>query len=316
MGPQSQYRYAALSPSLDAFGRSRVGTPTTLFDSKQLFDNQSLFWDDQEVSGSSTTSTHSTARASTTIAVGATTAGNRTRQTFQRWNYQPGKSQLALLTGILDKSGGGTGITRRVGLFDDDNGLFFEDDEGTVKVVVRTSTSGSAVNTKVSQSAWNIDTMDGSGGYKNPSQVSIDWTKTQIFVIDFEWLGVGRVRFGLNVDGVTYYVHEFRNANNLAVVYMSTPNLPCRYEIDNDGTGAASEIEHICATVMSEGGVEDLGVIHYVSTAGTQVDMTTEDQLYAIKGIRLKSTHLGSVIKTLRVGVRRCRVGVAVRSDD
>jgi len=46
-----------------------------------------------------------------------------------RFNYQPGKSQEILMTGILDRSGGGTGVQRRVGCFDDDNGLFFEDDE-------------------------------------------------------------------------------------------------------------------------------------------------------------------------------------------
>lgn len=80
------------SQSLDAFGRIRTSSPYTLFDSKQLFDNQPLFWDDSEVSGGSTTSSHSTATASTTIGVGATTAGKRVRQTFMSFNYQPGKS--------------------------------------------------------------------------------------------------------------------------------------------------------------------------------------------------------------------------------
>ena len=34
------------SPSVDAFGRFRVSAPDTLFDSKQIFDNQPLFWDE------------------------------------------------------------------------------------------------------------------------------------------------------------------------------------------------------------------------------------------------------------------------------
>lgn len=36
----------------DAFGRLRVSNPVTLFDSKQLYDNQPLVWDDQLLSGS------------------------------------------------------------------------------------------------------------------------------------------------------------------------------------------------------------------------------------------------------------------------
>src|SRR5512146_2047536 len=38
----------------DAFGRLRSSEPFTIYDSKQLFDNQPLFWDDQQVSGAGT----------------------------------------------------------------------------------------------------------------------------------------------------------------------------------------------------------------------------------------------------------------------
>jgi len=148
------------NPTGDAFGRLRVSSPTTLFDSKQLFDAQPLLWDDQETSGSGTGSTHSTNTVSTTMTVGATTAGVRVRQTFQSFNYQPGKSQLILLTGVMNKTGGGTGINRRIGMFNAKNGLFFEDAEGTLNVVRRTYVTGSAVDNKVAQSAWNLDKLD------------------------------------------------------------------------------------------------------------------------------------------------------------
>lgn len=59
------------NPTGDAFGRFRMSSPTTLFDSKQIIDNQPLFWDDQEESGSGTSSTYTKARASSTIAKGA-----------------------------------------------------------------------------------------------------------------------------------------------------------------------------------------------------------------------------------------------------
>ncbi len=284
------------SPDLDAFARLRVSNPETIFESKQLFDNAPLFWDDL-ASGGSTTSTHSTAEAASTMGVANTTAGVRTRQTFERFNYQPGKSHLIFMTGVLDESGGGSGITRAIGYFDDSNGLFFEDDEGTVKVVRRSKVTGSIVDTKVDQASWNLDVMDGSG----KSGITLDFTKAQIFMIDFEWLSVGRVRFGFVIGGMPMYVHEIKNANVLNVAYMSTPNLPLRYRIENGGAGAASTMVHICSTVVSEGGAHDLGVLRYKSTGGTHVDCATQDTIYAIVGIRLKAAAIAATVKMVSV---------------
>lgn len=284
----------------DAFGRLRVSDPATVFDSKLLFDNHPLFWDDQEVSGSGTGSSYAADTSSVTLSVSANTAGNRVRQTFRRFNYQPGKSQFIFITGTLGETGGGTGITRLAGYGDDENGVFFVDKEGVVNVRKRSNATGTPVDTDVAQSDWNIDPLNGTG----PSGITLDSTKSQILVFDLEWLGVGRVRCGFVIDGVIYYVHEFLHSNKTAGVYLTTPNLPIRFEIDNDGTGAASNLECICSQVMSEGGQEPLGVTRWVSSAGTALDMTTENQLYAILGIRLKSTHLGAEIDIQNVEVQ------------
>ena len=283
---------AADSPSIDAFARLRVSNPITIFDSKQIHDNQALFWDDQEETGTGTSSTHDPNRAGTTIAVG-TGAGKRTRQTFMRFNYQAGKSQLILMTFVMNKTGGGTGITKTIGYGDDDNGIFLQDIEGVKNITIRSNATGTPVDIAIPQTDWNIDKMDGTGA----SGITLDFTKSQIFIIDFEWLGVGRVRTGVVVDGLIYYTHQFLNANDLDVVYMSTPNLPLRYQIENDGTGVASSLEHICTSVMSEGGVTDNGVLRYSSTEGTHINADVANTLYAIIGIRLKSTHIGATIK-------------------
>jgi hypothetical protein len=285
------------SAAIDAFGRFRVSNPVTVFDSKQLHDAAPLFFDDQETSGGGTGSAHSTAEAATTISVGATTAGTRVRQTFMRFNYQPGKSQLIFLTASEFETA--TGITKRFGYFDANDGLFFESEEGTVNVVRRTSVSGSPVDNEVAQANWNIDKMDGTG----PSRVTLDFDSSLIGVIDFEWLGVGRARMGFVVDGKIYYCHEFLNTNNIATVYMSTPNLPIRYEISNDGNGAADDFVHICSSVISEGGQQDTGVLRYSSTANTQIDAAVVGTLYAVKGIRLKSTHLDATVSLVQAAV-------------
>ena len=284
--------------SIDAFGRWRVSEPYTVFDSKQIFDDQPLFWDDQEVSGSGTTSTHSPALARTQMLVAANTAGKRVRQTFMRFNYQPGKSQLVLLTSRL--SGIPSGITASVGMFDDDNGIFFSVIDGVMNAVIRSSTSGSAVDTAVAQTSWNKDTMDGNG----PSGVTIDPTKCQITFIDFEWLGVGRVRMGFVIDGLFIVAHEFLHANSVTEVYMSTPNLPLRYSIENDGTAAETTLDHICSSVMSEGGIQDTGRLLRISTAGAAMTATSDNTIYAVVGIRLKAANLGASIDIVKAAIQ------------
>jgi hypothetical protein len=210
-----------------------------------------------------------------------------------RFNYQPGKSQFILLTGVMGS--GASGITQRIGYFDDDNGLLFAVEDGILKVVRRSSTSGSPVDASVAQASWNIDTMDGSG----PSGITIDLTKTQIFCIDFEWLGVGRVRFGFVVDGQIFYCHEFLNANALTEVYMSTPNLPLRYEISNDGSGPSATMDHVCTSTISEGGTQDLGILRFRSTrgGGSFVNADVAGTQYGIIGLRLQSAKLGAIVK-------------------
>lgn len=295
------------SPSIDAFGRARISAPETLFDSKNIFnddgladnvENQPLFYDNQETSGSGTGTTYDANKSSQTLTVGNTTAGTRVRQTKMRFNYQPGKSQLVFMT--FNLNGANANITKREGVFDEQNGLFLETSGTTINFVRRTYVTGSAVDTQVAQSSWNIDCMDGNGA----SGISLDFTKTQIMVVDYEWLGVGRVRMGFVVDGKIYYAHQFLNANNLSLVYMTTPNLPLRSEISNDGSGAADSLTQICSTVISEGGSQDLGVVRYASTAGTHVDMTTENLVYAIIGIRLKAEYLGASVKILNTALQ------------
>jgi len=282
------------SNNLDAFGRLRVSNPEMIFNCKQLYDNQPLYWDDIEETGTGTSSVYSQNRASTTLSVSASTAGKRTRQSFARINYQPGKSQLILMTGIIKKTGGGSGITARMGIFDDQNGLFFQNKNGTLSFVKRSYVTGVAVDSVFTQANWNIDTMDGDG----PSKINLNPTKAQILVIDFEWLGVGRVRYGFNIDGITYYCHEILNANINDSVYMSTPNLPLRYQIENDGTGVASSLEATCTAVLSEGGKEDVGTNTYLSTDGTAIT-ATKAQNNALLGIRLKTGSKSCTIDVL-----------------
>jgi hypothetical protein len=283
--------------SIDAFGRYRTSEPLTIFDSKQIVDAQPLFWDDAQTAGAGTSSTFNTNQASTTIAVSAATAGTRVRQTFRSFNYQPGKSQLFFMTGVL--GAGAAGVRRRFGQFNAANGVFLQLDGVTLSFVRRTSTSGAPVDNAVAQAAWNLDPMNGTG----PSGVTLDTALAQILVFDYEWLGVGRIRMGFVVGGAVIYAHEFLNSNVLSLVYMGSPNLPLRYEISNDGTGAAAGLVHICTTVNAEGGRQETGLTMAVSRDVTGLVTLNNAALYPLIAIRLQTTYQFASVKPISLSL-------------
>ena len=278
--------------SFDAFGRFRVSEPQTLFDSKLLLDTAAWLWDEQQTSGSGTTTSYNRNRASVTMSVGAVTAGTRVRQSKRRMDYQPGKSQLIFVTFVLGASA--TGITRRVGYFDSFNGIFLQQSGTTISFVVRTNISGTPSDANVvAQASWNVDKLDGTG----PSGKTLDVTKSQIFYTDFEWLGVGRVQVGFIIDGAYVLCHDFKNANTTVGVYMSTPNLPIRYEISNSGAGGAASLECICGTVISEGGRANLGYVRAISRGAIPMVTANNSNLFPVIALRLNGSYLGATVQ-------------------
>lgn len=121
-------------------------------------------------------------------------------------------------------------------------------------------------------------------------------------VIDFAWLGTGRVRFGFVINGKVYYCHYHQTSNAATNVYMKSPNLPIRYELTNDGNGGASSLKQICAAVQTEGGVEIEGSLRSVETGESPIAINANVRA-ALLGIRLKSTHLHAVVDILSASV-------------
>ncbi len=128
-------------------------------------------------------------------------------------------------------------------------------------------------------------------------------------MIDFEWLGSGQVRVGFVMDGAIVYVHKFQHANELTGVYMSTPNLPVRWEIDNDGTGGAASFDAICSTVISEGGQANTGFTRSIDTQATALSFNSS-AIQPILAVRLKSTALHAAAGVERFEILATSSGV------
>jgi hypothetical protein len=271
----------AAGPGIDAFARLRVSEPVLLVDTKQVGGTPTLNIT-TSVSGSGAAA-YQIDRSSTFLTVGPA-IGTAVRQTKSRAIYQAGKSLLVFMT--FDMAPAEVGLRQRVGYFDPKNGIFLQRSDAALSIVRRSFVTGVAVDTPVAQANWNVDTLDGNG----PSGIVLDTTKTNILMLDFEWLGVGQVRCFMVIDGMPIWFHSFKNANNLDAVYMTNPNLPMRWEIEATGILAGTAtLESICGSVNSEGGYETNGV-----TAGA--DMVATGKLLAsgtateLLAIRLRSS--------------------------
>jgi hypothetical protein len=290
--------------SIDAFARLRVSNPVTLFDSQNHYDDHRIHWQtsiDNNSGNASATHSPNTAEVQLYVEDDDTII----RQTRRYFRYQPGKSQLILVTFVMDSAD--AECTQRVGYFDAQNGIFFENDGTGYNIVRRSYTTGTAIDTQVAQANWNIDSFDGSG----PSGVTLDFSKAQIFLMDMEWLGVGRVRCGFVVDGIPYYAHEFLHANSVTSVYMTTPNLPIRYEISGTVSLATGKtLQAICSSVMSEGGFQIASGLQFSVSNETTLRSVSDSVNLPVLVIRPKLT-FGGVVNRGRIIVENISVYAA-----
>jgi hypothetical protein len=278
--------------SVDAFGRSRVSQPLTLFDSSHRYKDNGLW----STSNSAGTTYEFNANAGLMELNLPTTSGAEIiRETTKVFSYQPGKSLQILNTVVMEPPK--ANLRQRVGYFGNNNGVYLEANGTNIAWVERSFSNGTVVETRAEQANWNIDTLLGAVP-SSPSQATLDMSKAQIVFHDIEWLGLGSVRCGFVIDGKLIHCHSFHHANYITSTYMTTASLPVRYEIRNTGTTANSSLmKQVCTSVMSEGGYELRGVQQAVGTpVGTGYYCAVANTMYPIVSIRLKSTALDAIV--------------------
>jgi hypothetical protein len=267
------------SANLDAFSRLRVSSPQSLFSVQCQYNSSPIIME----SGNTGTGVLPAHDANTRMVKLSCTAGSGTSffQSYQYIPYQPSKSQQIFVTGLLGAAVAGAVVD--VGYFDANNGIFLRQD-GTngLKFVRRTSTSGSVVNNEVAQSSWNIDKLDGTGA----SGITLDVTKVYILCIDLQFLAMGRIRIGFDIDGLLIYAHEFLNANILTVPYMQTATLPVQMLLTATSTGSTKDCYFKCAAVNAEGGdvlFDDFSFAHSVPDTTVTAGSGTRTHLVSLR---------------------------------
>ncbi len=273
----------------DAFGRIRVSSPLTLFDSSHRYKDNGL-WNTSTTSGG--TAVFRPKEGLVDLIVNTTNGSEVLRETAKVFSYQPGKSLLVLNTFVMAPAQ--TNLRQRVGYFGTENGIYLQLNNSTLSFVERSLVTGVVTESIVNQSAWNVDKMDGTG----PSGAVLDITKAQILFMDIEWLGEGTVRLGFVIDGKFILCHRFNHANLITSTYITTASLPLRYEITNRGvTTSPSTLKQVCSSVISEGGYELRGAQQAIGTPITAPStFAAAGTYYPMNAIRLKSTTLDAVV--------------------
>ena len=270
--------------ALDAFGRLRTSDCFTTFNyyPSDMTSNTTLdidVWVSGQTGGAQ--SYNSFNYINMPISGSGVTYSYRT--TKQPMIYQPGKSRLIFMTGILMTTvppASGT-VFSHMGIFNLDNASPPAVTQGTylltdgINFFWEDKIQNVTPSTSVVQSSWNIDTFNGNGPSGKTLTIA-NAAENLLIVIDQEWLGVGRIRCGFVIDGVIYYAHQFLH-NNMTYQYTNTPRLSLSYYIVGS---SANSMRQMCSTNIIEGG--------YFTTGRLNTALTYTNQFITLDDVNLK----------------------------
>src|SRR5210317_1575828 len=281
-------RFSEGLPQLDAFGKLRTSGATILGDYTFAYsflpsEFTRTYWG----RGLGTSISHDPVRKTAVLTTPDTNNGvatadletggiselngyGATMTTNTYHHYFPGFSHMAIMTVALDNNGDKAGVCQQWGYFDDKNGYFFQvRDGGGLEFVIRSSAkSGNDLyETRVSRTqtkkyinnaldtteaeGWDGDPVDGTGD----SGKNLDLRDDNIYWLDIQWLGAGRVRFGTYHEGQRVVIHEYYHDSNGGVPHSQTGSLPlrfCQHQMKDIAVTGASSMFVWCCAVYSE----------------------------------------------------------------
>jgi hypothetical protein len=232
-------RYREGEQPFDAFGYSQVSQTHVISD--QVFTYIGHDSDYFTATASGGTVEQSTVQSCNKLKVSNVSGSSAYRTSYIQYPYVPGNGTFMSLSLSCGDSGK-DGVVRRWGLFDEEDGVYFELDGLTFSFNVRSSVSGSVVDNSAIFEAHTIPYI-------------LEFSKFNLYWLDFQWQGVGRVRFGIfNPDGSRQILYVFENANQNSLPYMKRGSLPFRIELFNKyTTSSSSELLMACLAVSRQG---------------------------------------------------------------
>ena len=216
------------------------------------------------------------------VSTTAATSSSSEFYTKRKLRYEPGFGGLARFTALFTTGVAGSQQFAGVGRATED-GYFFGfngADFGVCRV-------RGGVEDWTPQTSWNVDRMDGSGDTSNPSGVTSDFTKGNVYAIRYQWLGYGAIQFYMEcaVLGTFQLVHVIHYTNRNTETSIVNPILPASVYAVNTTNNTDIVVKSPSMMLFSEGGKfngNPLGQIHGESGTST---VTTEAPVFAVRGL-------------------------------
>lgn len=217
--------------SVDPFGSQMIANQVSVINYKPTWGISDLRY--------ATTTTGTGAAVTETggefrLTSGTTTTNVAQITTLERGQYQAGAmSRFGI--GVRVPTAPASTADMKWGYFDDNNGFFYGYDSTGIYVGRRTGGS----DTKVYQSSWTIDKLDGSG----ISGLTLDLSKGVICQCEFTWYGYGLIEFDFILYNSTtkkytrYPAHVIKVDSALSVI---DPNQPLTFRISNGASNTTS----------------------------------------------------------------------------
>lgn len=132
---------------------------------------------------------------------------------------------------------------------------------------------------------FNIDKLDGTG----PSGVDLDFTKLNIWQINFRWLGAGEMRFAVEdpENGDMIFFHHIHYSNKETTVHLDNPSLKVGYVVADLGGAGGSEISVSGASMLGAIEGKILPTTYPVASRGYRNGgMNTTNTIYHLLTVR------------------------------
>lgn len=198
----------------DVMGRMKMSRGQNVYDADFEYGTQPLRWESL-ISGSGSVA-HLPGEGGIRMSIGTGSTDVTIRQSRPYHRYQPGKSMF--MATAVNFGANNVNQVQRVGYFDDNNGVFFEQAANPLDpanpagmfAVVRSDvssvlTQGRPTDVKIPAYMWT-----------DPQGVlsSINWNRLQMLWLEYAWYGGGALRWGVLIDGEPYILHEIGSGNN------------------------------------------------------------------------------------------------------
>lgn len=208
---------------------------------------------------------------------------------YQRyWAYRTHRCTFAISFDTAQEN-----YVQRAGMFDANDGWFFQFDSNGLHAVHRTATSGSPVDTTISLADFNLDKLDGNG----PSGLSLgrdlQFDRGITYGIQYNWYGTQVIKYFLTYGGQIIPLHEIVFSGQLdGVPFTRTASLPIRFETENTDTTAAGATMRVgsCSHAVADDIGRDIYYQFSVSTGTTPATANSTTVWTDVLAIRPKAT--------------------------